>query len=253
VVTGPVNNAQQVTVGANETATGVNFGAVAINNSFPIQPQATIFPPGQTGTAAFVGGVYRSLLGRDAEAGGLEFWTSAVNAGLSREQMALSVIQGEEFRGLEVDGYYRTFFNRASDPAGHAFWVKSLMGGLTEQQVVQGFIGAPEYQALYTSNPNFVTSLYRNILGRQPDSGLSFWTTQLAAGATRSSVAAAFANPVLTSPAVVDAFYVAFLHREPDAPGLAYFLNYLEQGGTMDAAAAAILGSQEYYNDSQHA
>lgn len=133
-----------------------------------------------------------------------------------------------------------------------SFWVKAMVGGLTEQQVTLTFLTSAEYQDLYSSNADFVSSLYRNLLSRQPDSGLGSWTNALATGESRSSVVESFSAPVMTSPTVVDAYYLAFLNRQPDAGGLTFWEHVLGQGGSLDPVGAAILGSDEYFGNIGH-
>lgn len=65
----------------------------------------------------------------------------------------------------------------------------------------------------------------------------------------RASVVESFSAPVMTSPTVVDAFYQAFLHRQPDSGGLTFWENFLGQGASLDTVGAAILGSDEYFGN----
>ncbi len=247
--TAPAGGTFEVALPSGSSQTNLNFGTITISTFIPITPQQAIFPAGQTGFTAYVNGVYRNLLGRNADPSGQAFWVGALNAGLSRTEMALSVLQSREYRGIELDGHYRTFLGRTESQADQTFWVNAMVGGVTEQQLVLTFLSSAEYQSLHSTNTEFVQSLYRNVLSREPDSGLAFWTNSLATGSSRASVAKSFTDPILTSEAMVDAFYTALLHRAPDAAGQTFWENFLEQGGTIDVAAEAFLGSDEYFGN----
>jgi serralysin len=57
-------------------------------------------------------------------------------------------------------------------------------GGASLQAVANGFIGSPEFLTRYgasTTNTEFVTLLYNNVLNRDPDTGgLQNWLDALA-------------------------------------------------------------------------
>jgi hypothetical protein len=251
--TTPVGGKFEVAVPSGTAETGLDFGNITTSTFVSVTPQQTIFPAGETGFTAYVNGVYRNLLARNADPTGQSFWVGALNAGMSRQEMALGVLQSPEYRGIEVDSYYRTFLNRAESEADRSFWVNAMVGGLSEEMVTFTFLTSAEYQNLHSSNSDFVGSLYRNVLSRQPDSALGFWTNAIVTGESRASVVQSFSAPVLTSPTAVDAFYSAFLHRAPDAGGATFWQNFLEQGGAFDSVAAAILGSDEYFGNIRQA
>ena len=81
---------------------------------------------------------------------------------------------------------YVAYFNRAPDSAGLLFWGSRLADGMSMEEIAREFYDQPETQALYGSvggTENFVTSVYSNILGRNPDaSGFAYWTGQLENG-----------------------------------------------------------------------
>jgi hypothetical protein len=121
-----------------------------------------------------------------------------------------------------------------------------------------------------STDAQFVTSLYNNILHRAPDqSGLDFWTAGLANGTSRASVLTQFQNSVEATQGasplnqllssnqpqnqakattdlqfLTDA-YNSILHRAPDAAGLAFWLNGLANGTTRDSVLQQIAGSPE--------
>ena len=76
-----------------------------------------------------------------------------------------------------VDELYRHMLERTAD-AGSQGWVDRLNSGTTVREVVRQIAQSPEHMQRFfnpsegaTANQNAVATLYRHILGRQPDSG----------------------------------------------------------------------------------
>lgn len=86
---------------------------------------------------------------------------------------------------------YIAYFDRAADALGLSFWATAFQkNGFTFQEIADLFFTQPETVALYSgvSDGDFVTSVYQNVFGRNPDQdGLNFWTGQLASGGTTES------------------------------------------------------------------
>ena len=74
---------------------------------------------------------------------------------------------------------YIAYFNRAPDAVGLNFWGSAFAQGTTLEEMATLFVGQEETQATYpegTSNNEFATSVYNNVLGRTPDQGgIDFW------------------------------------------------------------------------------
>ena len=81
---------------------------------------------------------------------------------------------------------YIAYFNRAPDAIGLNFWGTAFANGTTLEQMATFFIDQPETRATYpggTSNNEFATSVYNNVLGRTPDQeGIDFWVGGLDSG-----------------------------------------------------------------------
>jgi hypothetical protein len=98
-------------------------------------------------------------------------------------------------------------------------------------------------------NEAFVSQLYRDLLGREPDAGgLAFWTGLLDRGqATTFQVAGDIESSGEHHLREVQDLYRRLLRREADPTGLASWTRYLDQGGTAESLQALILGSGEYF------
>lgn len=86
---------------------------------------------------------------------------------------------------------YIAYFNRVPDAEGLSYWIGRFKAGMTLDQIGESFYAAGllySAQTGYTantSNAEFVTIIYRNVLGRTtPDKeGLDYWTNSLSTGA----------------------------------------------------------------------
>lgn len=107
--------------------------------------------------------------------------------------------QDEEENG-GVNGFvnrlYENILGRKADKAGFDSWVKVLTEG-TEggSETVANFVFSREYESRNVSDEEFVRTLYRTILDRDPDAaGLEAWISKLQEGMTRRYVVAGFTN-----------------------------------------------------------
>ncbi|WP_281993538.1 DUF4214 domain-containing protein, partial [Sulfitobacter geojensis] len=88
---------------------------------------------------------------------------------------------------------YIAYFNRSPDAVGLNFWGTAFASGTTLENMATLFVDQDETRATYpggTSNTDFVTAVYDNVLGRIPDqAGFNFWIDMLnrseATGVTR--------------------------------------------------------------------
>ncbi len=88
---------------------------------------------------------------------------------------------------IEVTKLYIATFNRAPDAIGLNYWMNKIADeGWTLSMIAQSFFDQPEAQALYPSNistAEFVTSVYNNVLQREPDAdGLNYWINNIDSG-----------------------------------------------------------------------
>ena len=206
----------------------------------------------------FVNLLYRNFLGRSPDPGGYSFWLGLLDSGsMSHAQMASAFFNAPEFNVIErfVAGLYVVILGRDAEFGGWHFHRTALRAGLTSQsQLVAAFLTSEEHSLRYgsLSTADFVVTMYRNALGRDPAPGeLSAWVAQLAGGGSR----AALVQVLLNSPefqtarlARLNAFllYAAILSRDPDPGGMAAWVAFLQGGAPLDAAIAGFIGSPEF-------
>jgi serralysin len=167
----------------------------------------------------------------------------------------------------QVYRLYDATLGREPDAGGLKNWVSWIdSGSLTLSQAAAGFMESQEFAGRY-GNPEdtaFVTLLYKNVLGREPDpTGLDTWTTALAGGKSRADVVIDFSesaeNVGLTSASVEQALwlrddyaaqvarlYHATLDRLPDADGLVKWTTALHSGESLLEIANGFTSSAEF-------
>ncbi len=103
-----------------------------------------------------------------------------------------------------VENLYDAAFNRPADAQGLGYWVSQLaQNKLDLSAVAEAFMASDEFGEIYghgLADDVFITVLYHNVLGRDPDTdGQAYWLGQLVAGLARHDVLEAFANSVENS------------------------------------------------------
>jgi hypothetical protein len=86
---------------------------------------------------------------------------------------------------------YVAFFNRVPDADGLAYWIGQFKAGMTLSQMCDNFYASAIFYSNLTgysasmSNADFITVIYKNVLGRTSvdASGMTYWSNALATGA----------------------------------------------------------------------
>lgn len=113
----------------------------------------------------------------------LEYTGDFANFNLEQFGGATSLNEAD-FKGfIEL---YIAYFNRAPDAIGLNFWGTAYANGTTMEEMAALFAPQDETLATYpdgTSNTEFATAVYNNVLGRTPDqAGFEFWVGVLERG-----------------------------------------------------------------------
>lgn len=199
---------------------------------------------GPAPTDDYVQHLHQIFLGRTATASELADLAHVVHAegpAALSSRLALS----PEWAGVRIDELYRGILGRAPEPGGQAYWLDQLAQGDTLESVAAGFYGSDEYYRQVGGRPgDFVDSLYRRLLERDPDDdGRQQWTDRLGQGVTRHQVADAFYASVESRRQRVDATYAEILGRGPDPTGRAFWVARLPALG--DVALASHLAASD--------
>lgn len=163
----------------------------------------------------FVNQIYQNSAGRAPTSGELSFWTTQLNNGMTRGDAMLSFSEYVETKSYvsslysagiwDQDGatasiarLYQATLNRRPDEAGLSGWRAEIDNGKSLLDITPGFLNSTEFNTLYgsTTNTQFITLLYNNVLNRAPDTpGLNGWLSQLDSGAlSRGQVVLGFSE-----------------------------------------------------------
>ncbi|OMH26627.1 DUF4214 domain-containing protein [Motiliproteus sp. MSK22-1] len=119
----------------------------------------------------------------------------------------------------QVYRIYKAAFDRTPDAEGLGFWIDTVEHGGTLQNVAAGFIHSNEFQTLYGDNPSnelFLTSLYHNVLDRDPDQdGFQWWSDKLNSGAeSREDILVDFSESPENQANVIDLIGDGIVYEE---------------------------------------
>jgi Domain of unknown function (DUF4214) len=121
-----------------------------------------------------------------------------------------------------------------------------VLGSVTLGLGLVGGTGASLWAA--GSAGEFVDAVYADLLGRDPSgSERPHWVAMLEAGAPRGEVSSKVVASSEAHQRLVDLFYDAYLGREPDRQGSAFFRRNLDRGTALMGFEMTVFGSKEYY------
>ena len=194
--------------------------------------------PGGLADADFVTAVFHGFLCREADAGALDAFTAVLAAGTATHgSLVDSVLNSAEFNlyAGPVSRLYLSAFQRIPDQPGLINWVDDARSGNPLESVADTFAASQEFMNRYggSSDIDYVTQLYGNVLGRAPDAGgLAYWTALLGAGSTRGQVLIGFSQSAegiaLFQPTLRTCLsYFAFFGSPPTSLDLDYWADYL--------------------------
>lgn len=153
---------------------------------------------------------------------------------------------------------YWSFFLRVPDKGGLDYWVGRYAAGASLAKIAATFSQSSEFQNTYgaLSNSAFVTLIYQNIFGRDPDAGgLAYWTAKLDSGAkTRGDVMVSFSESsegrrVLAPPVDLVLVHLGMLRVMPADPTFTSWRKALEAGTlVIEQYARLVRGSTPYDN-----
>jgi serralysin len=173
---------------------------------FPGEGDDVIFAGGGLDSVIFQGG--RSAYRVQKDSTGISV-TSSVE-GSDRLYGVERLLFSDSAVAFDIDGsagqsyrIYKAAFNRDpmyGDKKGLGYWIGQLDRGMSQVEASARFIDSNEFRSLYGTNPTneqFLTKLYQNVLGRQPEAaGYTWWLNELNTNPqrTKAKVLADFAE-----------------------------------------------------------
>src|SRR5262249_58030972 len=133
----------------------------------PVVVHADIYGPHPNASAdeAFIRGLYRMILDRDAAPSEVAAYVQALDGGaVTHKQMIDNFWNSPENRARETVGYYRFFLGRDPSQPEVNYYVQALQGGVSEERIVSNFLHSPESDTF--PDDVYVRRLYEGALGR---------------------------------------------------------------------------------------
>lgn len=140
-----------------------------------------------------------------------EVWGYGVTdkSGVGGHDAAINVERlqfSDDYLALDTDGtagqvfrLYQAVFGRPAEEGGQGFWMWAKeSAGVSWTDIAAEFATSKEYTERYganSTNDEFVTHLYENVLHRDPEgAGYNFWVSKLGEGVSRGDVILAFSE-----------------------------------------------------------
>jgi Domain of unknown function (DUF4214) len=217
------------------------------------QPVVALSTPGATTTnleVDYVQALYRDVLDRVGTPNEVNAWVAEMNEGETIPEVALGFVNSIEHREDEVDSFYQEFLHRTPDSLADV-WANALVSGDSEETVAEAILDSNEYSADHPDNSSFVQGLYNDVLGRAADvTGYAGWEEYLEEGGSRRAVVAGIVGSAEAVDQVIENYYEAYLHRQPDLPNSTVWANVLaSSNGSATTVAVGILSSPEFVQD----
>jgi hypothetical protein len=209
-----------------------------------------------TGNAGFVQQAYLDLLGRLPEPFGLQTFTAALDSGkATRFQVAQAIEASPEYKTDVIEALYQKLLHRAADPSGLNSFLNFLNNGGTAAQVEIAILSSPEFFQSQGggTNTGYLNAMYQDVLNRPIDPGAAqAFGAYLASGGSRDFLSAFVVNSQESVTDLVNSHYQAYLNRNIDPSGAGTWIPFELQGNPDELVIAAIIGSIEFFNNTQH-
>ena len=203
------------------------------------------------GSRDFITAAYKDVLGRTPADSELNYWIGRMASGMSRVDMANAFNNSDEYRSIKIREAYNRALRRDPEPAGASYWLGALQRGqLSPENVYSTFLATDEMYNVQGGGTNlgYVTSMYQDLLVRQPDAGgLTYWTSRLDKGEPRRAISdSIWYSPEKFNVRVTEA-YQLLLGRVADSGEQAYWSQIARQYGPT-TMRSMIMSTDEYWN-----
>ncbi len=202
----------------------------------------------------YVESLSETFLGSNPTAVQIEEWTQRVYASQDRSSVAVELVQSDAFAGDMLLDLYQTAFGRQPDNAGAEYWKAIMRSGARFDDIGAYFLASEEYyRSAGSTTEGFVTTLYRDILHREPDSaGLGYWVDLMNSGRiSRVEVGKNFYMSLESRRDRTARMYERVFGIVPSAQSMEYWSDRLR--GIDDVAYAIELAtSDRFFNNAQN-
>jgi hypothetical protein len=201
-------------------------------------------------TFGFLSALYQDVLGTTLDSVGQTYWSTLIADGESLYQVALGILTSPAGQANVVQGAYQLLLNRSASPGDVTFW-----SGLPDNTLEAAIAATPEYgldstAQFYNSQPdqNWLTQVYQDTLGHAVDApSMAQYILQIRQGVRRPAIVSDILNSQEYYTDIVTAQFTKILKRAPDPASVSYFVNILNNGGSIEQVESLIYGSAEFF------
>ncbi len=205
--------------------------------------------------------LYRDALGRWPDPEGLRYWLDAAARGVDLSAVVAGLAISEEcvarYRRQLIESLYRTALGRFIDESALTHALTSLQNGISLDQFATRIANSAEFEALHGKGARisdaYLVSLYRNGLGRMPNSEeLRAWNKPLTRLDRRGALLAmATSHESLTVARQQQVFFVhailkAAFGQVLDSRLLPEYIRRLESGASADSLVKQLCRSADF-------
>jgi hypothetical protein len=226
-----------------------NLGVVG---NKPVPAPGTV--PDNLAYDSYITELYYDVLSRVPVSQEVSGWAIAYNAaGQNNLVVANGIVNSSESLARIIGEDYSRLLGRAPELGAVPNWLHALNTGLNTQQLLVVIASSEEYYARQGgTNTAWLTGLYQDLLGRQPDPvGRAAWSSALQQGLSRAAVATGFVYSGEENALQVDQAYRDLLGRPADPSGLQAWSAALAQGMTWQQLRVMFAASPEEYTTAQ--
>jgi len=172
-----------------------------------------------------------------------------MDSGTTLDQVKSDILNSSEYK---IKSLYKSVLGRDADAVGLQHWTNALNSGASLSEIESAMRMSDEF---WKRSSEFVTGLYKDVLGRSPDSaGLNTWLQAMQKGMSKKEVERSFYNSAefqnkysgKSNQDYITALYSKILNRSPDSGGLSTYLSALNSGKPRSYVVDALLYSDEF-------
>lgn len=217
---------------------------------------------------AFLRDTYRDVLKRDPDEGGMQHYMGQLTGGRPRDEIYQEILGSDEYKNkfgsgtgstMTLDSVYQDLLKRDPDEGGRAHYEQQMAGGRTIQEIYDEIKQSEEYEKKFGSGSSGssgssapaeqpstqeeIAKAYRDLLGREPDTGgQEHYTQQAQSGKSIEEIRQDISG---SDEAFLRSAYQSGLGREPDRGGAKHYMQQLREGRSRADIEKEIRESEE--------
>jgi hypothetical protein len=207
--------------------------------------------------SAWVGFLYRTVLGRAPGNSELTYWTNQLNTNATnRFLIAQGIVRSPEATNKQVNQWYGAYApGGVTAPSGEQLEAMGwdLRRGRPEDAIIADMTVSKGDYVSTQKEGSWVRALYADVLQRGATSGdVAYWLGTMEAGNSAGAIASGIVKSSEYHRLQVGAWIQKLLHRNASSSDLSYFGGLLDRGASWVSVQQMFISSDEYYFGRAH-